>query len=314
MNIYPRRRTKATTRRMAKRRTNYAGKTVTSSTTFEMQFTNSPRPILGILNGKSLVQDVTTSVLVKELYVQPARIAGLLARQFVYNQYKILGVEYKLMRPDKTMVSTGPIQGRYSYADYACIMPNTHNEDFPDIQPGTPIDTTAKLMAWMLQQKGSKMIKIHQNFCRLRVPPMVNLVRTFQDASGTGTTTQMSTVRHPWMELVESKMTDMNLGQAIFAMPPLDISTFYPTFATAADQAPGSQPAGTPGATHSAIKDMYDYKIFATVKWAVRGKYIDPAAAVYKNAPEDKEEDDILEGEDTVDLGGLCEQMEKMKI
>ncbi|AKV62297.1 putative capsid protein [Paramuricea placomus associated circular virus] len=298
------------------RRAANPGTAIVTSSTFEMNFAGTS-PILGILNGTNLAEmGGVASCLVRELYIQPGRIAGLLARQFVYNMYKIYSVEYKLIRSDKSRISSGPISADYAYADFAMLMPNTHNEDFPGISTAGSIQTTRKLMNWMLQQKGSKMVKLQQNFAKMKVPAMVNVEREFQQNTGTGTVTQMSTIPHPWIEIDTDKMNTMNIGQVIFAMPALNISTFYPVFPTPeAQTAAGTGDVGAPGQTYDNLKKMYDYSIFATVRWGVKGKYIDPAVAQEYHQPSQVGDDEPEEfGEDTVDMGSLIDNMQNMTI
>lgn len=249
---------------------------VTGTTRYEdINIANNYTPLLAVVNG--INQGIYNSPIMwaqMTMHVTPSRIAELMARQFIYNQYRILSVVWYLKRGDMALQATGPIRSSYLYGNYACLMPNAHNETFPTVGLTTPTD---KLLQWMIQN-GGKQVKIGDRFAKLSVPATVIKNVSYEEPQTGGEVEHSTYEKMPWLELNAAKMNQMSIGQAVFVQPPIETSTFYTVHASNSDQ------GGNPGQTYASLANQYKYEVFAKVKWQVRGKYIDPGVVISNQA------------------------------
>ena len=273
-------------RRRRTTRTPGVGSAITGTSTFRADTQKEMLPKIGSLNGldNTPYQDVAWYSKV-ELSVKPSNIVGLKARQFMYNMYKILDVEWLFKRGDHAKNQTGPISARYRYADAMAIMPNNSNEEIPATGGSYNV---MQMINWMAQNKGLR-ISLNRLVAKLKLKAKVVQMNSYEDANNTGETEQATTKPMPWMELNIAKMDTMSLGHCTAVIPALDIKTFFPIFADDTTQ------AGQPGSTLAEIAEMFRYEVYCKVRWAVKGKFIEPGSSVYN-------QDIVEEGEDVIDF------------
>lgn len=275
---------------------------VTGTTRYEdVNIGNNYNAILSMVNGISQAgYDVPNRWSQATMHVTPSRIAELMARQFVYNQYRILEVTWILKRGDNAATVTGPIRANYKYGSFAALMPNVHNETFPEIGSMN----TSVLLAWMIQNKG-KMVKISDKFAKIKVPAMVVRTSSFEETQNGGEVEHSTYEKMPWMELNPAKMDQMSIGQCVFVQPTIHVDTFYEVHATDSEQ------GGKTGQTYASLAEMFKYEVYAKVKWQVRGKYIEPGAM---GAHTGTRPPSVETGVSTVAMEDLCDRMQTMRI
>lgn len=285
-------------RRRTRRRTPGVAAPIIGVSSFRADLPHHMTPKIGNLNGQANTpfdaQNWYTKV---ELSIKPSNIVGLKARQFMYNMYRILDVEWLFKRGDHAKHQTGPISARYMYVDAMAIMPNNSNEEIP-AQGGQY--NVNQMINWMAQNKGQR-ISLNRLTAKLKLKAKVVQMNSYEDANNTGETEQATTKNMPWMELNVAKMDTMSLGHCTAVIPALEVKTFFNIFADNATQ------NGAPGSTIAEIAEMYRYEVYCKVRWQVKGKFIEPASSVYLD-------EHVEEGEDVVDMGTLCDQMKQMSI